>query len=87
MGLQIWLPLDGNLENKGLTDVTITANGTVSYANGKIGQCLSCNSATFLNIVGLTLNNEASILYWSKTAINGDMAWTLVSTSSDKRRI
>ena len=38
-GLQVWLPLNGTLENKGLVKSTITSNG-VSWSNfGKIGKC------------------------------------------------
>ena len=46
MALQIWLPLDGNLNNYGLTDVTLSS-GTPTYTTGKIGQCLSTGSLLF----------------------------------------
>lgn len=41
MSLRVWLPLNGNLENKGLDDVAITNNGAVVDNNGKIGKCYS----------------------------------------------
>ena len=39
MSLQIWLPLNGNLENQGLSGIKPTISSPI-YTNGKIGQCL-----------------------------------------------
>lgn len=39
MALQVWLPLNGDLKNKGCADVTITNNGATVDNNGKIGKC------------------------------------------------
>ncbi len=39
MGLQVWLPLNGTLENKGLSNITVTNNGTTFDTGGKIGSC------------------------------------------------
>ncbi len=41
--LQVWLPLNGNLENKGLSNVTVTNNGATVDNNGKIGKCYKFN--------------------------------------------
>lgn len=41
MALQVWLPLNGNLVNQGLTDVTAINNGATIDNNGKIGKCYS----------------------------------------------
>ena len=41
MALQVWLPLNGNLNNQGLTDVTVTNSGATVDNNGKIGKCYS----------------------------------------------
>ena len=41
MSLQVWLPLNGNLENKGLSNIAITNNGATIDDNGKIGKCYS----------------------------------------------
>ena len=47
MSLQIWLPLNGNLENKGVSGLTFSnvspSNTTVS-SSGKIGSCYNNNS-------------------------------------------
>lgn len=39
MSLVVWLPLNGNLENQGLSGVKPTISSPI-YSNGKIGQCL-----------------------------------------------
>lgn len=41
MALQVWLPLNGNLNNQGLSNVTVTNNGATIDDNGKIGKCYS----------------------------------------------
>lgn len=41
MGLKIWLPLIGNLKNKGASDVTVVNSGATVDNSGKIGQCYS----------------------------------------------
>jgi hypothetical protein len=43
MALRVWLPLNGTLENKGISDVTVTNNGATVDNNGKIGKCYSFN--------------------------------------------
>ena len=46
MSLQVWLPLNGNLYNQGLTDVVLNS-GTPTYTSGKIGQCLNTGTLKF----------------------------------------
>jgi hypothetical protein len=41
MSLQVWLPLNGDLHNQGLSNITITNNGAIVDNNGKIGKCYS----------------------------------------------
>ena len=45
MSLQVWLPLNGNLNNQGLSDVTVANNGATVDSNGKIGSCYLFNPA------------------------------------------
>lgn len=41
MSLQVWLPLNGNLDNQGLLDINSSLySGTSFNSSGKIGQCL-----------------------------------------------
>ena len=39
MALRVWLPLNGTLENRGLSNITVTNNGAAVDNNGKIGKC------------------------------------------------
>jgi len=41
MALQVWLPLNGNIKNQGLSNITVTNNGATVNDNGKIGKCYS----------------------------------------------
>ena len=45
MSLQVWLPLNGNLNNQGLSEVTLTNSGATVSTSGKIGSCYLLNSA------------------------------------------
>ena len=83
MALQVWLPLNGTFENKGIQDITVTASGSATFATGgKISeQALQGNGSTYWNINPITLGSEASICCWSKTATNAKMMWVLEATS------
>lgn len=56
MALQVWLPLNGNLDNQGLMDITLTNDGATIDNNGKIGKCYSFNN-THLIIDSLALQH------------------------------
>ena len=45
MSLQVWLPLNGDLHNQGLSNVTVTNNGATVDNSGKIGKCYSIGSS------------------------------------------
>lgn len=47
MALRVWLPLNGNLENKGISDITVTNNGATVDDNGKIGKCYYFNGSSY----------------------------------------
>jgi hypothetical protein len=36
MSLQVWLPLNGDLKNQGLSGLTFTQTGTALFGNGKL---------------------------------------------------
>lgn len=46
MALRVWLPLNGTLDNIGISDVTITNNDVVIDNNGKIGKCYKFNGTS-----------------------------------------
>ncbi len=85
MSLQVWLPLNGNLNNQGLSEVTITNSGATVSTSGKIGSCYRCG-VMYAN--DFTLNTEEfSVCYWVKYVWIGPHNSYVVSlnnsTSSD----
>lgn len=74
MSLQIWLPLNGNLNNHGLKDIVITNHGATINANGKIGKCYDFTGESYLTIsngaIGITNGNDFSCCYWLKELEN-----------------
>ncbi len=69
MGLKIWLPLNGNIENQGLADVTITNNGATVDNNGKIGKCYSFNGGT-ITAPAPKITNKITVAAWIKAPDN-----------------
>lgn len=76
MGLRIWLPLQGNLENKGLSKVTLTTSGTPTIEDGKIGQCYTFNENSYLLSTESFLEGATkySLCCWFKSNYEGT-AW------------
>jgi len=69
MGLQIWLPLNGSLENKGLTDVSVTNDGASIGDDGKIGKCYNFGTAKSYLLIpkeSMTSATEATVCFWLK---------------------
>lgn len=76
MSLQVWLPLNGNLDNQGLTPVTVTNNGAIVDNNGKIGKCYSFDGSddyiryTGVDISGWTQLSVSCWVYFTSTLKN-----------------
>ena len=69
MSLRVWLPLNGNLDNQGLDQVTVTNNGAIVDNNGKIGKCYSFgtgNSYIVIDSTPLKTFTEFSFACWIK---------------------
>lgn len=70
MGLICWLPLMGTLENKGVSNVTITGTNITSNTSGKIGSCYSFNgSSSYIKLDQSFVTNsttEFSYACWVK---------------------
>lgn len=71
MSLRVWLPLTGDLRNNGLSNTTITNNGSVVDDNGKIGKCYkfvssSSNETSYLQLGPnfMTSFTECSVCFW-----------------------
>ena len=76
MGLRIWLPLNGDLENKGLDDIVIANNGATIDNNGKIGKCYSFDGTDdYINITNVNYPNifadSFSICFWVYSNTDG----------------
>lgn len=65
MSLQVWLPLNGNLNNQGLSDVTVTNSGATIDSNGKIGSCYSFDTGKYLTVTKpAAITKEISYSCW-----------------------
>lgn len=85
MSLQVWLPLNGNLNNNGLSSLSPIPSATLTYNdNGKIGKCFQSGS----QYISLPLENvptAISICFWVKP--NSPYAWSDIFSlgASDNR--
>ena len=77
MGLRVWLPLNGSLENQGLSNVIFTNNGAATNTNGKIGSCYSFNGSS--NYLKATYN-----FYSSQYTVS---AWVYTTSTSATQNI
>lgn len=69
MSLRVWLPLNGDLTNNGLSDVSVTNNGTTVDNNGKIGKCyaFSGSSTKLTNVFSQPISSSiGSLACWVK---------------------
>ena len=67
MGLQVWLSLNGNLNNQGLSNAAATNNGATVDNNGKIGKCYSFSGSNYVTLPTTFLSdftNEISVCAW-----------------------
>ena len=85
MGLQIWLPLNGNLNNQGLSDITITNSGATIDNSGKIGQCYNFGSGmqlTASNVTTIPINSWSVACWFYPTASSSGGHQYLVSMNT-----
>ncbi len=66
MSLQVWLPLNGDLHNQGLSDSIMSGSNVSTNTSGKIGSCYSFNgSNSYLKSNITCLSNDSD--EWSYT--------------------
>lgn len=77
MALQVWLPLNGNLDNQGVSNVTVTNNGATVSDNGKIGKGYEFTTTQYLEINNLPFSQltNCSISFWIKVTGMGSNGW------------
>ena len=81
MGLQIWLPLNGDLRQQGLSSATVT--GGILSSNGKLGSCYAANSANRLVVThNLATTSNYTLSFWMKipATMNSATAWEAAIT-------
>lgn len=88
MSLQMWLPLNGDLHNQGLSNFNIVTNNVTFVNTGKIGQCASFNgSNSYIYINNINLGNNWSYGCWINTPASDSRGWEIViilnNTGSD----
>lgn len=76
MSLQVWLPLNGNLNNQGLSEVTVTNSGATVDSSGKIGSCYLVNKSSrisFNSYPWMTMKPQYnfSCFFWAKGTTDG----------------
>ena len=77
MSLKVWLPLNGTLENKGISSTPTSFTSTATYGNGKIGAHAYNTSTASSNtlwpeLTGLT---TWSVAYWFRCDTSSHTAW------------
>ena len=74
MSLRVWLPLNGDLHNQGLSDIVVTNNGATVNTSGKIGSCYSFDKSvsTYLKLTNPIVSNNSGIsfAFWIKLPAN-----------------
>ena len=81
MGLQVWLPLNGNLNNQGLNRVSFTVSkGTPTIESGKIGNCYTFTNGTQIKsatTISTSNYKNISICAWVKNTYS-DSSWSRI---------
>lgn len=83
MSLQVWLPLNGNLNNQGLSEVTVTNNGATIDSSGKIGSCYSFDTGKYLTVTKpVALTKEISYSCWVNISSWSSSSWDCILSLS-----
>lgn len=85
MSLQIWLPLNGNLNNQGLSNVTATNHGATVGNNGKIGKCYQNTASNYITIpVTINVKQPFSLCYWYRIDTWKDWGTTITLNTANE---
>ena len=71
--LAVWLPLNGDINNQGVSSLTKTA-GTPQYKAGKIGQGLDLNSRVTFSCPDLTGTTKFTVAFWVMLEDNANLS-------------
>ena len=65
MALRVWLPLNGNINNYGISDANATNYGAIVANTGKIGKCYQNTGSTYITIpIDIKINKPFSLCFW-----------------------
>lgn len=65
MSLQVWLPLNGSLDNLGLSGTKAVNHNATTNSNGKIGKCYQNTASNYITIpVTIDVKQPFSLCYW-----------------------
>lgn len=83
MSLRIWLPMNHDLRNQGLDNVTITNHGATFNSAGKLGGCYKTSSTATIDL-GYNGNqiNSGSISFGGWFKFNKAELWSVMSSYS-----
>ena len=90
MSLQVWLPLDGDLRNQGLSPIAVTNFGATIDNNGKIGKCYNFNGVdNYIQLNNYDMSNwsEYSITCWVKPLANFNNLFLVRENTNHQIRI
>lgn len=78
MSLRIWLPLEEDLQNQGLDDITFVNNGASHSSDGKIGSCYSfdgTSSRIYANNVSLSNAQMSGCCWMNVSSFNSSSSY------------
>ncbi len=90
MSLQVWLPLNGNLNNQGLKNIQAVGNGITLDNSGKIGQCYSFDGTDdYITLNNITCSGwtEFSLTCWCYPTTDFNSLFLIRGNSAHRIRI
>lgn len=82
MSLKIWLPLNGDLKDKGINQVTVAPSATVTYGTGKVTEKSFSGGSTYIKFPWEdSKTNAFSVAMWVKP--NTPAAWQDIFSFGD----
>lgn len=84
MSLQVWLPLNGNISNQGISPLTPVQSTAPTYVSGKTGKAMS-TGAMYLpaaEVAKFYNNNAMSFCFWIYPTASGSTAIPIIGQSA-----